>query len=641
MKKRNVFKDIFPMEDSDWGISKNSSESETWIHHILPADAEVTQSEQEKDKKPFFSFSIIIIVAFFVLIGRIYFLQVISGSSQYEKAEGNRVRSSVIRAPRGIIYDKTGMALVKNIPNFEVLIVPTDLPESDEDRLNVYNELSEIIKLPAKEIEKKVEEKGYASPLPLVISKSIERDTDLILESRLVDLKGVSSQVNPIREYLDDGLLAHVLGYAGRISEDEYEGKEEAYDINDYIGKTGLEFAYESNLKGANGEEREQVDSLGKVIRMMGEKEPENGDNLVLSLDFELQRKLTEALRTGMEKAKVNKGVAIAQDPKTGEILAMVNLPSYDNNLFAGGISEEDYSRLTNDADKPLIFRALSGQYPSGSTIKPFVAAGALQEGVIDESTTVNSTGGIKIGEWEFPDWKAGGHGVTNVIKAIAQSVNTFFYAIGGGHENIQGMGAVKIKEYLEKFGFSKETDIDIPGETYGNIPDPDWKEAVKNEPWYLGDTYHMAIGQGDVLVTPIQMVNAVSAIANGGTLYKPRIVDKITDIKGEIKQEPQSVVLNSDFISEANMDIIRRAMRETIISGSGRSLNTLPVEVAGKTGTAQFSNDLSRRHAWFEAFAPYNDPSISIIVLVEEGGDGDKIAAPIAKDVLNWYFNR
>ena len=629
------------MEGGDRKVRHESSESESWLYHILPADEEVPQSEEDKSKKPFFIFSLLVTFVFLLLWGKLYYLQIMVGGQQYQLAEGNRVRSIVVRAPRGIVYDKNGTPLVKNVPNFEVVVVPADLPEKDEDRNHILGELSKVVGVPIEEIAKIIKEKGDYSSLPVIISKSIERDTALILESKLADLKGVSVQINPIREYLDFGLLSHVLGYAGRISEEEYKGKEEVYDINDYIGKTGLEYEYETYLKGLNGEEREQVDALGKVIKIMGQKEPENGQNLILSIDFELQKKFTESLRGSMEKAKVKKGVAIAQNPKTGEILAMVNLPSYDNNLFAKGISEADYKKLTEDPDKPLVFRSASGQYPSGSVIKPFIATGALEEGIINESTTVNSTGGIKIGEFDFPDWKPGGHGVTNVTKAIAQSVNTFFYAIGGGHENIRGLGASKIKEYLLKFGFGKVSGIDIPGEAEGNIPDSEWKERVKGEPWYLGDTYHMAIGQGDILVTPLQMLNATSAIANGGTLFKPRIVDKIMDMKGETKKEFESDILAKDFIKKENVDIIKRGMRETIVSGSGRSLNDLPVEVAGKTGTAQFSNDLTRKHAWFEAFAPYNDPNISIIVLLEEGGGGDEFAAPVAKEVLKWYFSR
>lgn len=640
-EKKNIFKNIFSLENSLKKVKHEQSESESWIYHILTADADVPHREEEKDKKPFALLSLAAVFMFLVLFGRLYFLQIVAGSEQYQKAEGNKVRSRVVRAPRGIIYDKNGTPLVKNIPNFEVVVVPTDLPQEDNDRRDIFDRLSELIKIPKEEIEKKIKDRGYASSLPVVVSKSIEREEALVLESRLSEFKGVSVQVNPIREYLDDGLLPHVLGYAGRISEKEYKGKENIYEINDYIGKTGLEFSYEKNLKGANGEEREQVDATGKVIKIMGEKEPENGDNLVLSLDFELQRKMTEALQAGLEKAKAKKGVAIAQNPKTGEILAMVDLPSYDNNLFAKGISDTDYKKLTEDTARPLVFRAISGEYPSGSTIKPYVASAALEEGVVNENTTVLSKGGIKIGDWEFPDWKPGGHGVTNIIKAIAQSVNTFFYAIGGGYENIKGLGAVKINEYLEKFGFGKTTGVDVPGEAEGNIPDPEWKERVKSEPWYLGDTYHMAIGQGDVLVTPIQMVNAVSAVANGGTLFKPRFVDKITNINGEVKEELSNEVANKDFISKDNIDIVRRGMREAIVSGSGRALNDLPVEVAGKTGTAQFSNDLNKKHAWFTAFAPYNDPQISIVVLIEEGGEGSDFAAPVAKEVLGWYFSR
>jgi penicillin-binding protein 2 len=281
----------------------------------------------------------------------------------------------------------------------------------------------------------------------------------------------------------------------------------------------------------------------------------------------------------------------------------------------------------------------VSGEFPSGSTIKPIFAAGALQEKVITEVTSFLSTGGLRIGEWFFPDWKTGGHGVIDVKKAIANSVNTFFYYIGGGYGDFKGLGVSGLVKYARLFGLGEPTGIDLPGERAGFVPTADWKEQIKKEPWYIGDTYHFAIGQGDVLVTPLQVANYTAAIANGGILYEPHLVSKILGEDNKIIEEIKPVVIRRDFIDTANLKIVRAGMRETVTLGSARSLNALPVSVAGKTGTAQWSTKKSP-HAWFIGFAPYDNPQVAIMVLVEEGVEGSTIAVPIAKDILNWYFS-
>jgi penicillin-binding protein 2 len=342
-----------------------------------------------------------------------------------------------------------------------------------------------------------------------------------------------------------------------------------------------------------------------------------------------------------MALAKVQKGAAVAINPKNGEVLALVSLPTYDNNLFAKGISEADFQKLAGDKNTPLINRVTSGEYPSGSIIKPFYAVAALEEKIINESTTVQSTGGITIGQWTFPDWKPGGHGTTNVIKAIADSVNTFFYAIGGGYQNIKGMGPDILKKYLNMFNFGYEVTLDIAGEALGSIPDPAWKERVKNEAWYLGDTYNMSIGQGDVLITPLQMANALQVIANGGTMYKLHFLKAILDSDGNIKSEKSSEIIKKDFISAQTIDIVRRGMRQTILTGSGKALSSLPIAVAGKTGTAQYGPNNESKHAWFTCFAPYDDPQIAMVILLEGAGEGSTFAVPVANDTLRWYFTR
>jgi len=640
MKNRDIFKKLTGLEGkSKWQIpSSRNSKSEKWIYHILPADAEAPAIERERSNTTFLVILGLFLLFFVLIFGKLFSLQVVEGKNRMILAENNRVREKVIRAPRGIVYDTKGVQLVKNIPNYDLTITPSNLPFEQKDREDVLNKLSSITKISIDDLKNKITEKGVTYSQPILVGKNLTKDTAILLESEIKDLSGVRVEINPIREYLDNGLLSHSLGYVGRISEEELK-KNQDYLLNDFIGKSGLEESYERYLRGVNGTEKVEVDAKGRNEKLLGSAEPVPGDNLKLSINFEAQKKLTEALQKQMQKAKVGKGSAVAINPKTGAVIAMVSLPTYDNNLFAKGISDADYSKLMNDSNNPLIFRTIAGEYPSGSSIKPFIAAGALQEGTITESTTVNSTGGIKIGGFTFPDWKAGGHGVTNVTKAIAESVNTFFYAIGGGYQNIRGLGPEKIKNYLERFGFAGYAGLDINGEAKGSIPDPGWKERVKAEPWYLGDTYNMSIGQGDVLVTPLQIANATCAIANGGQYYKPHVVESILDGNGQVKSDIRSEIEKKDIVSAKTAEIIRMGMRQTVTSGSARSLNSLPVEIAGKTGTAQFGPNNSKQHAWFTSFAPYNDPTIEVTILLEGAGGGDVYAVPVAYDFYKWYF--
>jgi penicillin-binding protein 2 len=313
----------------------------------------------------------------------------------------------------------------------------------------------------------------------------------------------------------------------------------------------------------------------------------------------------------------------------------LVNLPSYDNNMFAKGISLDDYKTLITDPDKPMFNRAISGEYPPGSTFKLLVASAALQEGTITPSTTLDCPAAINIGSYRFPDWKT--HGLTDVRKAIAESVDIFFYAIGGGWNGITGIGIDKIKKYADEFGLGRTLGIDIPGEAPGLVPDQAWKQNKLGEHWYVGDDYHCAIGQGFITATPLQIANYTAAVANGGTVYKPHLVTSIKKNDGtEEKIEPET--LNRNFISESNLEVVREGMRQTVISGTAQPLKELPVQVAGKTGTAQFGGE-NKTHGWFTSFAPYDKPQIALAVLVEGGGEGFSTAEPVTKEVYQWYF--
>ncbi|MDO8507506.1 MAG: penicillin-binding protein 2 [bacterium] len=639
-KRKNVFKGLVGLEGGNkkWRLSEpKTRDSEKWIYHILSADREAPKIESDRTIKPFLIIGTTCFLLFMIMAARSAYLQIFQGNQHKILAEENRNRGNVIRAPRGIIYDRNHVKLVKNTPNYEATVIPSELSRDENERKNILSQAATALSIPLEEILKKIDEKGLNYTQPILLKENITKDDSFIIASK--GLKGINVPVNPIREYLDGGLLSHAMGYVGRISEEELKDKKDTYMLTDYIGKTGLEKSYEDVLRGKDGSQKYEVDSTGKVVKFLGVEEPKLGNSVVLSLDYGLEQKLADTMKKVMTNVKATKATAIAQDPRTGEILAYVDIPTYDNNLFSKGISGTDYSNLLNDKDNPLLARGISGEYPSGSVIKPFVAAGALQEGTINESSTVNSTGGIKVGEWTFPDWKAGGHGVTNVIKAIAESVNTFFYAIGGGYGNIKGLGPEKIKHYLDLFGFDKETGLDIGGESKGSIPDPLWKEKVKNEDWYLGDTYHMAIGQGDLLVTPLQISNATCAIANGGKLYKPHFVSEIVDENDKVLEIKKPELASQNFISPENLEIVRRGMRQTVVAGSARQLNTLPVPISGKTGTAQFGPDMKAYHGWFTSFAPSDNPTIELTILVEGSGGGDVTAVPIAKEVYQWYF--
>lgn len=641
MKNKDIFKKLVYLEGGNkkWQVAiSKTGDSERWLQHILPADVEAPNIENDRKSSTFLVVLGGVLLALTVLGGQLVNLQMFQGKSNLTQAEGNRVKERIIRAPRGIIYDSRGVALVKNIPNYDLSITPSDLPLDQSKKNGIIRKAAEIAGVKYEEIRSKITINNEHSPQPILVLKNLDKDKAILLGSKLGDLPGVHLDINPIREYLDGGLLSQVMGYVGRINEDEL-AKNKSYLLTDYIGKSGLEKEYESLLRGIAGKERVEVNSTGVNEKTLGTTDPIPGQNVKLSIDFELQQQLTNQLRVQMDKAKVKSAAAVAINPQNGQILAMVSLPTYDNNLFAKGISQADYSSLLNNSDKPLLSRTTSGEYPSGSTIKPFVAAAALEEGTINESTTVNSTGGIKIGDFTFPDWKAGGHGTTNVLKAIAESVNTFFYAIGGGYGGITGLGPDRIKAYLDKFGFDAYTNVDIGGEAKGSIPDPDWKLRVFNQPWYLGDTYHMAIGQGDVLVTPLQMANATAAIANGGTLYQPTLVATVLDGNGNVVENKSTKVVRNNFLKTSTIDIVQRGMRQTVLAGSGRALGTLAKPVAAKTGTAQFGPNNSKSHAWFITYGPTDKPTIAMSILLEGAGGGDVYAAPVANEVYKWYF--
>ncbi|MFH1947268.1 MAG: penicillin-binding protein 2 [Candidatus Magasanikbacteria bacterium] len=591
-----------------------------------------------------------LIVSFALLLLNIINLQILKAQNYRALAENNRQRIIPIISERGLILDRNNIELTKNIPNFSVTLIPQDLPKDKQEKEKIISRLASLTNQEKEKIRQALEEYGSYSYESVIILEDIDYDTALKILIDSIDLPGIEIYRGSKRLYLnylkEDSWqyssstpfsLAHVMGYIGKLNQDELSNLyNHGYLSSDSIGKTGIEKNYEEDLRGSYGQKRIEVNAFGKEQNVLSEEAPIPGKHLRLSIDLEMQKKIEEIIQTNLKTIDKKRAVGIAMNPQTGEILAMVSLPSFDNNDFSGGISTENYNKYIEDENNPLFNRAVAGTYPSGSTIKIAIASGVLQEGIINATTSFLSSGGLWVSSWFFPDWQVGGHGITNVRKSLAWSVNTFYYYIGGGYNDFVGLGVDKIAEYLRKFGFANKLGIDIPGEQAGFLPSKDWKEETKDERWYIGDTYNLSIGQGDLLVTPLQIVSMTSVIANGGTLYKPHLVKAKIDALNGLEEKIELEILNSNFIDSAHLNTVKLGMKDCVDYGSCRRLSLLPFSSGGKTGTAQWSSTKDD-HAWFTAFAPYENPQIVITILIEEGIGGSETAAPIAYEFLRW----
>lgn len=646
----------FGIEDKDTPqggklrVKRSLRKHEEWVEAVLPADAEAGVLETETNRQPLLALGVAVAVVMVVLGGRLFSLQIVQGARNLGLAEGNRIRQKYTRAPRGVIYDRNQVVLARNQASYDVTVVSQLLPKNEAERVAVYQRLSQIIATPAAEISEKSESKGLNQPQPQLVTANIDRDRALLLDQSGQDLPGFSLDVNPIREYPATPSLAHILGYTGRVSQPELTSLR-GYLPTDYIGKLGIEKRYELDLKGQNGSEQTEVDATGRPVKVLASRPSVPGSNMVLSIDSGLQNKLTESIQAQLTASGSTRGSGVAINPKTGEVLASVSLPGYDNNLFSRGISQKDYSALAGNPAQPLFNKAISGAYPTGSVIKPLVAAAALQERVVTPYTTVNDTGALEVPhrydpniKYTFRSYDAGGLGVVNLTKAITLSSNVYFYTVGGGFGSIGGLGVDRLAAYYQKFGLGVATGIDLPEETKGRVPTPEWKQKVKKEAWFTGDTYNMSVGQGDTLVSPLQMAVATAAIANGGTVYKPYLVKAVTDEASKITKETKPEVVRKGFISPQNLAVVRDGMRQVVTSGTACCLieQQVGVSVAAKTGTAETDPEGKRKsHAWFTAFAPYEDPQIVMVVLIENSGEGSQFAAPAVRETLAWYFKR
>lgn len=593
----------------------------------------------------------IMVGVFTLLVGRLIYLQIIRGTYFRQLAENNSERIIPVPAERGLVFDRRGRQLVKNIANFSLVLIPQDLPRQPVDRKIVIEKAAAIAGRKPEDIQTLINEFRAYQQDSLTIKEDLDYDTALKLQIQSVDIPGIFIAEGSKRWYgnasatstaVDPHLpssLSHLLGYLGKLDQKELNNLfDKGYLPSDSLGKSGIEKTYETILRGTYGRRRVEVNVQGKEQLTLAEIAPRPGQPIKLAIDVAMQGKLQTIMEHYLAVNHKTRASGIVMDPRNGEILAMVSLPAYDNNDFAGGIESSVYSRYVDNSDNPLFNRAISGAYPSGSTIKPVMATAALEEGIVDRATSFLSNGGLQVGPWFFPDWKAGGHGVTNVTKSLAWSVNTYYYYIGGGYGSFNGLGVDRITGYLRRFGFGSALGIDVPGEESGFVPTKEWKLETKKEPWYIGDTYNLAIGQGDLLVTPLQIAEATASVANGGIMYRPHIVKSIMDpTKGS--EEPLKIdILRQPLAKAGTLAIIRDGMRECVTYGSCRQLSRLPFPVAGKTGTAQW-NSTKPNHAWFTSFAPFDKPELVVTVLVEEGVEGSAISAPIAYEFYAWWW--
>jgi penicillin-binding protein 2 len=533
------------------------------------------------------------------------------------------------------MYDKNKVQMISNIPAFDLICQKDNLPKNSAIRKQVLREVAGIIGKDVETIEQEIQNSDFSN---VKIFENLPHPAIIAIETKLEDLPGFKLENNTTREYQDGIIFSHIIGYKRKSGE-----------------STGLEKFYNEALGQKGGKIIVEKDAQGDIISKKIVSLPQSGNSLGLYLDSELQKKIYEALNQGIDKVGSSAGVGVAVDPRNGAVLAMVSLPSYDNNLFSQTISAEQWQELSQDTTYPMLNRVISGTYPTGSTIKPMIACAALQEEIISPKEKIHCTGEIKIENilwpeqepefWKYRDWSV--HGYTDVRKAIAESCNVFFYTMGGGYKDFKGLGVERIKKYLTLFGWGEKTNIDFPSEESGLVPDPEWKEkhfvgTKVSTIWGRGNTYHLSIGQEYVLATPLQLAMSSASIANNGILYKPRIVEKIIDSVGN-EQFTDAKIIRQDFISKDNLEIVRQGMRQTVTGANSPQasavlLNSLPVKSAAKTGTAQ-TGIKEHYHNWVTVFAPYENPEIVLVIMIEYVEGDQVVVLPVAKEILNWYF--
>lgn len=656
----------------------------------------------------------IIAVIFLFYMFRLLSLQVFNGQVYVDQANENRIKNVSEPTQRGIITDRNGFVLARNAPSYNITITPANLPADEGAIQEVYRQLSELIDIPVNRGEINDETtKAFkycdndmgitqivyiadtnAPYTPAQIKCDVDEKTALIVQSKQSDWPGVGVEITTVREYPTGSLTSEIIGFLGPIPAALEESMKELGFVpgRDKYGYAGVESSLNDILAGTNGKRVVEVDVAGKEIRNIVEPvDPVPGKNIKLTIDVRLQNAAKTALiaeidfwNTYLNKIRSSNGVAIAMNPKTGEILAMVSYPTYENNRMARLIPYYYYNQIMNDPNRPLFNHAISAEHPPGSVFKMAAAIGALNEGVVTANQELEDLGKITIVQKftenevgtprDFVCYDRNGHGMVNFVRGVALSCNVYFYKIGGGYETEvpQGVGIWRIAEYAKALGYGVESGIELPGESSGLIPDPTWKRIQLGENWATGDTYIATVGQGYVLATPIQVLMSAATIGNDGKLMQPTLVNQITDSEGNIVQpftpkmkwditvDPKIRVFDEDFLPTGEMKTVepwvlkmaQEGMHETIRNGTATDefIGDESLKVAAKTGTAEYCDNIAQAaglcqpgnwpsHAWFMAYAPYDDPEIAVVSFVYNGGEGASVSGPVVRKIIDAYY--
>lgn len=577
---------------------------------------------------------LIVLLVLCALCFRLWQLQVGDGARFRDLSEKNRLRLKRISPVRGLMLDRTGRIVVENRPSFDVIVVPEDLM----NRPTTVQTLVDAVPHIARVWDGEAADLPRGSPLEgVVAARDVAWQTVVNIEARQLDLPGVTVEARPKRFYPAGTTAAHLLGYVGEVDATELASFA-GYRQGDLVGKRGLEKSWEQALRGLAGGRQVEVDAIGRELRVLDEVKAQPGYSLRLTLDLELQRRAEQALGDV-------EGTVVVLEVGTGEVLALLSRPAFDPNLFSRGIAPHQWRSLLNDPLRPLTNRALQGQYPPGSTLKPIMALAALEEAVITPDTSFNCSGGLTLGGRTFRCWRRTGHGALDLKQAIAQSCDVYFYRLA------QRLSVQTLAAYAHRFWLGRELGLSLHASS-GIFPDPEWKRRHFDKPWYIGETLHAVIGQGYVLTTPLQMAVATAALANGGTVYRPSFVKDVVDLDGQTVQSHAPEVLTRVDLTPEHLRVVQDAMREVVSGerGTGRASKLADIGVAGKTGTSQVvsgrldqTGDMPRHHrdhAWFIAFAPFDRPEIAVVCLVEHAGaGGGTVAAPVVRHVLDAYF--
>ncbi|MEX2046953.1 MAG: penicillin-binding protein 2 [Chloroflexota bacterium] len=578
----------------------------------------------------FVALAMVVVIIFTGLTVRLWDLQIVNGGHYRVLAEQNRILRLPVEAERGKIVDRRGTVLARNLPGFAVTVIPVDLPRMKQDDL--ARSLGALLTREPSEVSKAIDAQRARNPYePVKISlRPVARDVALLLTERGEMFPGVRVEAESIRWYEDAVLYSPLLGYVGPVTEDEFVAlREEGYLQTDLIGRTGLESVYERYLRGGYGWREIERDAAQREIKQLAYSSPTTGNDVVLTIDDRLQKLIEAELKKGVDQDRFTQAVGIAMNPQNGEILAMYSNPGYDNNWFINGITPEQMKQLNSDDRRPLVNKAIGDIYPPGSTFKMVTGLSALNEGVASRGTTVNVNSMVlNVGGYPFYDWRV--HGTVDFVNGFAHSSDIYFYTLGGGNPNTgqRGVGPEAIYKYGSELGFGSRTGIDLPGEAAGIMPSPEWKLRTLDEPWTIGNTYHEAIGQGFVAVTPLQLLNAYAIVANGGTFYQPHLLKEVVDQQGKVVFTQQPKVVREVSITKDNLTLLRESSRRVVTIGHAYMPNA-KLPIAGKTGTAEFGlssgkDSVGRNklgfHNWFVSFLPKadnTDPSAEIAMVI------------------------